>query len=215
MRNKKNDIPVSESEVTESTKTKRSKKKASTPAQSMLAYLHDLVYLLAVVLILFLLCFRVVIVSGPSMYNTLVDGDYLLLLSSTIYGSPKQGDIVVASKDEFMDGEPIIKRVIATEGQTVDIDFNSGIVYVDGIAMDEPYIYSPTTLYEGVDFPLTVDEGCVFVMGDNRGQSKDSRDPEIGLINCREILGKAIFLFFPGNNGGVIQRQFDRIGVLS
>lgn len=181
----------------------------------LLAYLHDLVFLIAGILLAFSLLFRVVVVSGPSMNATLVDGDWLLLLGNVLYGEPQKGDIIVASKDSFDDGAPIIKRVIATEGQTVDIDFIAGIVYVDGTALDEPYTLTPTNQYEGIDFPLTVDEGCVFVMGDNRNKSKDSRSTEIGLIDEREILGKAIFLAFPGNNKGEQARELDRIGVIS
>ena len=180
-----------------------------------LSYLHDLVVLITGVLLVFSLLFRIVIVSGPSMNNTLVDGDWLLLLGNVLYSEPQRGDIIVASKDLFDDGTPIIKRVIATEGQEVDIDFAAGIVYVDGEALDEPYTLTATNHDEGVNFPLTVEEGCIFVMGDNRNWSKDSRSPEIGLIDRREILGKAIFLFFPGNNGGQIEAEFDRIGVLS
>ena len=119
------------------------------------------------------------------------------------------------SQDSFNDGEPIIKRVIATEGQTVDIDFEAGTVYVDGVALEEDYTYTLTTNEEGMTFPLTVDEGCIFVMGDNRGRSKDSRDPEIGLIDEREVLGKAVFLVFPGTHGGEHERQFGRIGALT
>lgn len=196
-------------------KPARDKRPAKTdPQKNALLYLHDFVYLLAVILVLLLLCFRVVVVSGSSMYDTLLDGDYLLIINNIFYRTPKQGDIIVVSKKAFRDGEPIVKRVIATEGQTVDIDFEAGIVYVDGEALVEDYVYSPTTVSEGVSFPLTVEEGCVFVMGDNRGISLDSRDPEIGLIDCREILGKAIFLFFPGTDSGATQRQFYRIGAL-
>ena len=90
--------------------------------KTVLAYLHDLTYLLAGILLVLLLLFRVVVVSGSSMNNTLIDGDYILLLNNIFYSSPKQGDIIVASKKSFEDGEPIIKRVIATEGQTVTID---------------------------------------------------------------------------------------------
>ncbi len=185
-----------------------------TMTNGFLLYLHDLVYLLAAIILVLLLLFRVVIVSGPSMNQTLVDGDYLLLLSNTLYWNPKQGDIIVASKDSFDDGEPIVKRIIATEGQTVNIDFSAGTVYVDGKALEESYTLTPTNLYEGVNFPLTVDEGCVFVMGDNRNVSKDSRSPEIGLIDCREIIGKVIFLFWPGQDAVTQQRQLSRIGVL-
>ncbi|MBQ6839616.1 MAG: signal peptidase I [Oscillospiraceae bacterium] len=183
--------------------------------KSIVMYLHDLVYLLAGVMLVLLLLFRVVVVSGPSMNATMVDGDYLLLVGNVFYGDPEYGDIVVASKESFKNGEPIIKRVIATEGQVVDIDFNAGVVYVDGIPLDEPYTNTPTNLEEGIQFPVTVKEGCVFVMGDNRNASNDSRNPEIGQIDCREILGKAVFLIFPGNNGGSIARDFSRIGVVS
>ncbi len=180
--------------------------------KNILTYLHDLVYLLAGIMLVLLLLFRVVVVSGPSMNDTLIDGDYLILLNNVFYGEPKQGDIIVASKDSFKDGEPIIKRVIATEGQTVDIDFAAGIVYVDGVALDEDYITEPTRMREGVEFPLTVEEGCIFVMGDNRNVSKDSRNPEIGLIDTREVLGKAIFLVLPGAEQFTKTRDFSRIG---
>ena len=118
-------------------------------------------------------------------------------------------------KSAYENGAPIVKRVIATEGQEVDIDFSRGIVYVDGVALQEEYTSTLTTVDEGVEFPLVVDENCVFVLGDNRGVSMDSRNPRIGLIDEREILGKAIFLFLPGTDKGHTQRQFDRIGVLS
>ena len=179
-----------------------------------ISYLHDFVFLIAGVLLVFSFLFRVVVVSGPSMNATLTDGDWLILIGNVLYTEPKQGDIIVASKDSFDEGAPIIKRVIATAGQTVDINFETGIVYVDNVALEEDYILCPTHLYEGVNFPLTVDDGCVFVLGDNRGNSKDSRSPEIGLIDKREILGRAIFLMIPGNDGGRVERKFDRIGVL-
>ena len=178
---------------------------------SLLVYLHDLVYFLAALLVCSLF-FRVVVVSGDSMYNTLVDGDYLLIVSNVLYSDPQPGDVIVASKESFREGEYIVKRVIATQGQEVDIDFSTGTVYVDGEAMDEPYVYSPTTNSEGVSFPLTVEDGCLFVMGDNRAVSMDSRDPAIGMIDCREVVGKAIFLLFPGNKGGTLTAQYDRIG---
>ena len=180
----------------------------------ILSYLHDLVFLIAVVLIVFSLFFRIIVVSGPSMKSTLVDGDWLILLSNVFYCEPEQGDIVVISKDTYDNGTPIIKRVIAKEGQTVDIDFINGYVFVDGERLKEAYVNTPTNLNEGVEFPLTVDEGCLFVMGDNRNESKDSRSPEIGLIDKHEVLGKAIFLVVPGNEDGALERDFSRIGVL-
>jgi len=199
----------------EETVIQRENKNIQTGKNGVLLYLHDLVCLLSGIVLVLLLLFRIVVVSGPSMNATLIDGDYLLLLSNVFYGEPKHGDIIVATKADFKNGEPIIKRVIAKEGQTVDIDFDAGIVYVDGVALDEPYTLTPTNQQEGMIFPLTVEEGCIFVMGDNRNMSKDSRNPEIGLIDERQVLGKAIFLIFPGNNGGLIRRDINRIGVLS
>lgn len=185
--------------------------------KSLLLYLHDLIYMLAGIMLVFLVLFRMVIVSGSSMYSTLWDGDWLIVLSGTFYQEPEYGDIIVACKESFNDGEPIIKRVIATEGQKVDIDFKKGIVYVDDKALDEPYTFTPTNHAEGMQFPLIVDEGCIFAMGDNRNSSRDSRDPAIGLIDQREILGKAIILIFPGTGEGenAAPRDFDRIGAVN
>lgn len=182
--------------------------------KSVMLYLHDWIYMLAVIMIVLVLMLRLVIVSGPSMYDTLWDGDWVLVLSNVFYRDVEPGDVIVASQDTYNDGEPIIKRVIALEGQTVDIDFEAGIVYVDGTALEEDYTYTPTNLEEGMEFPLTVSEGCIFVMGDNRNRSKDSRNPEIGLIDRREILGKALFLIYPGTHEGVHQRDLSRIGVI-
>ncbi len=177
-------------------------------------YLHDLIYMLMAILILFLLVFRVIVVSGDSMKRTLLDGDYLLLLNNTFYHEPEYGDIVVISKDSFDNGSPIVKRVIATEGQTVDIDFTEGVVYVDDIPLQEPYINNLTINSEGVSFPIIVEENNVFVLGDNRQVSKDSRSPEIGQIDKREILGKAIYLMIPGDDHGEDQMDYDRTGVI-
>ena len=102
---------------------KNKQEQAAEP--SVLEYLHDVVYILALILVVFTFCMRVVIVSGSSMFSTLVDGDYLLLINRPLCGELERGDIVVASMDRFKGGEPIVKRVIATEGQTVDIDFRA------------------------------------------------------------------------------------------
>ena len=211
---------VQSTEATQNTKKEEAQKKLSS-SQQILSYVHDLIYTMAVVMVVFLLFFRVVVVEGPSMNNTLMSGDYLFLMGRTLYHEPKQGDIVVASMDHFSAGEPIVKRVIATEGQTVDIDFNSGIVSVDGVALEEPYTKTPTYQFEGMEFPLTVTEGHVLLLGDNRAQSMDSRSPRIGLVDTREIMGKVLFVLFPGNNAysgshtGPVERDFGRIGVVS
>jgi signal peptidase I len=196
---------------------KRSEEKQErkyTPQQTFFKEARDIIVVLLVFMLIYILCFRMVIVVGSSMYDTLVNGDRLILVSNVLYRNPKAGDIVVASKDSFRDGECIVKRVIATEGQEVDIDFTSGNVYVDGILLEEDYISTPTMLYEGVSFPLIVEEGCIFVMGDNRMDSKDSRSTEIGLIDCREILGKAVFLLFPGKDEISGKLDLGRIGGL-
>lgn len=182
--------------------------------KSVVLYLHDWLFLLIAIFLLFLLVFRVIVVSQDSMFSTLWDGDYLLLLNNVFYHEPEQGDIVVISKKTFDDGRPIIKRVIATEGQMVDIDFENGIVYVDGEALQEDYINNLTTNDEGMAFPLTVEENCIFVLGDNRGVSLDSRSPQIGQIDRREILGKALFLMIPGTHHGQFSQDFGRIGVV-
>ena len=210
--------PIETEEPARVRKTKGKKK--ATWQENVLMYLHDLAMLLAGLVLVFLLLFRVVVVSGTSMNNTLLDGDYLLLLSSTFYNKPQYGDVIVASKESFDNGKPIVKRVIATEGQWVDIDFVSGVVYVGDtketmMPLDEPYTRTPTNTDEGIDFPLQVAEGCLFVMGDNRNGSKDSRHPEIGLVDEREILGKVFFLFIPGTNYGQEEKDFGRIGVVS
>ncbi len=188
--------------------------KGQSVQKTILSYLHDIAFGMVAILLLFMIVFRVIVVSGPSMKQTLQHGDTIILLNSFFYREPKVGDIVVATKTSYKDGEPIIKRVIATEGQVVDIDFDLGVVYVDGVALDEPYTNTPTNLYEGVTFPVTVQEGCVFVMGDNRNDSKDSRSIEIGQIDRRELLGKAMFLLIPGVTEEVGAREFDRIGAL-
>jgi signal peptidase I len=172
--------------------------------------LKDLLLVLAVFMIIYILLFRVVVVVGSSMNNTLIDGDRLVLQSNVFYRNPKQGDVIVASKDSFDNGNCIIKRVIATEGQLVDI--KDGIVYVDGQPLDEQYTkeYNRTFLMGGnnLDFPVIVPEGHVFVLGDNRGGSTDSRKTQIGFVDKREILGKAVFLMIPSD------KDTGRIGVV-
>lgn len=183
-----------------------------TLAQRIVVDFRDLICVLAAFMFVYMLFFRVVVVVGPSMYDTLVDGDRLILVSNVLYRNPEQGDVIVASKNSFRDGECIIKRVIATEGQTVDIDFQLGVVYVDGVALQEEYTYTMTNLDEGMQFPLIVPENSIFAMGDNRNGSMDSRNPQIGFIDKREILGKAVFLMMPGTNDGTEEAQYDRIG---
>lgn len=147
-----------------------------------------------VVFVIFAFFFRVIGVDGDSMFPTLKDGDWLAI--SGVTTEIKHGDIVVVTQP-WERNVPIIKRVIATGGDTVDIDFESSKVYVNGIEIYEPYIYEPTRTSYDVEFPLTVDDGKVFVMGDNRNISLDSRSSKIGLVDEGYILGKALIRLFP------------------
>lgn len=175
-------------------------------------WLEVLVHAIIAVVICFSFFFRIATIDGPSMENTLLNGERVII--SNLFYEPKVGDIVVISRNKensvFTMNEsntPIIKRIIATEGQTVDIDFEQGVVYVDGIALDEPYTKTPTNRKWDIEFPVTVDEGCIFVLGDNRNDSLDSRDARIGeygMIDTRYILGHAVYRIFP----------FDKIGKL-
>ena len=132
-----------------------------------------------------------------------------------LYHDYKYGDIVILRKNGVVDDDPIVKRVIAVEGQTVDIDFAEGIVYVDGEALEEDYIREPTYTAEGTEFPLTVPEGCVFVMGDNRNDSDDSRDSALGPVDTRCVLGRALPLAVPGPTADTDQRDWRRVGILN
>ena len=203
-------VRMRKGEITMAEKEKESR----TWQQNVLLYVHDLMYMLLIVMILFLVAFRVIVVNQSSMFSTLWDGDYLLLVSNLFSGEPKQGDIVVISKQAYENGKPIVKRVIATEGQTVDIDFESGIVYVDGVVLEEPYLNQKTYNDEGTVFPLTVADNCVFVLGDNRAVSLDSRSPQIGQIDRREVLGKALFLMIPGTHRGEYPPDYSRVGAV-
>ena len=166
-------------------------------------WLEALISSLIVVVLLFTLLFRIVNVSGPSMLPTLQSNDRVLLTS--YFYQPKQGDVVVLTHTAKLQ-EPIIKRVIALENQTVDIDFETGTVYVDGQALDESaYIENGiTTQPSDYTYPLTVPPGHLFVLGDNRAVSNDSRSSAVGMIDERYVLGKAEFVVFPFSRFGKI-----------
>lgn len=170
--------------------------------QEIYSTLHDVMVCLIFVTILFVFAIRLVGVIGDSMYPTLHNGDKLTLLSNFLY-EPEVGDIVVLKAPDF-DDKPIVKRVIAMEGQTVDINFETGQVWVDGELLDEPYINEPTYRREGTEFPLTVPENCIYVMGDNRNHSTDSRNPQIGCVDQRYVLGKALRVVMPLDRFGGI-----------
>ncbi|MBQ6432077.1 MAG: signal peptidase I [Oscillospiraceae bacterium] len=182
------------------------------------ALLHDLVYILAAITLIFVFFVRLVGVNGGSMLPTLQDKDYLALQSNVIMGDLEYGDIIVARKLDFRDGEPIVKRVIATEGQTVRIDYDTKgeiRVWVDGVLLNEPYIKELMQARYDVPMEVTVEKDCIFVMGDNRNNSADSRYAEIGQIKLNQVLGKVLLIVLPGKDPETGSRDFGRIGTVS
>lgn len=150
-----------------------------------------------VIFIIFVFLFRIVGVVGNSMVPTLHEGDWLAVSSSQY--EPKASDVVIITQPNALDNKPIVKRIIATEGQTVDIDYSKGEVYVDGQLLNEPYINEPATddTECDIEMPVTVPEGYVFVMGDNRNHSTDSRSSLVGFIDEKYILGEVSARLFP------------------
>ncbi len=143
---------------------------------------------LVIVLLFYAFGFKIVAVDGNSMLPTLHHGDRLVV--TAICAEPEQGDIIISTQPNYF-GKSIVKRVIATENQTVDIDFSTGDVFVDGILLDEPYINNLTLNKDTLDFPVTVPVNHVFVMGDNRQGSTDSRSDKVGFIRQEYIFGVA------------------------
>ena len=140
--------------------------------------------------IAFNLVVRLSVVDGQSMDPTLEHGELMLVWS--LGYSPKQGDIVIVNKTiarGFLHEQAIVKRVIALGGQTVDIDYGEGVVYVDGEALDEPYILEPTRRRIDFEDETVVPDGCLFVLGDNTAEAIDSRASSVGLIRSDEVLG--------------------------
>jgi len=151
------------------------------------------------VVLLFTFIARISDVDGVSMEPTLEDQDRLVITRMGL--GPSMGDIVVITLPG-RDTEPLVKRVVAIAGQTIDIDFEAGEVFLDGRLLYEPYLLEDTRANAGMVFPQTVPDGHVFLLGDNRNNSFDSRDLRVGMVDERHILGRAIFRVFP----------FDRVG---
>lgn len=179
------------------------KKKKYSLKEDLYDWLQCIVFVIVACVVLFVFVGRIVTVDGRSMNPTLYHGDKLVV--SSIGRNYEQGDVVVfvAPDFDFTSG-PLVKRIIATEGQVVEIDFSTGTVSVDGVPLDEPYIAELTVDMQDYDGPVTVPEGHVFCMGDNRNHSTDSRTDAIGCVDTREILGKAYFVLFPLKSIGTV-----------
>ena len=203
--------------------------KEFNPLKDTYEWIHCIVVAIIVCVLFFVLAARVIDVRGSSMLPTLVNGDKIII--TELAGGYDNGDIVVLQKDSFKK-EPIVKRVIGTAGQTVKLDFVEGTVSVDGQVLNEPYTFEKTydsyhimdPLYYdvyGIDarddtgegwVQVTVPEGCIFVMGDNRNNSSDSRVSTIAFVDTRDVLGKAVFRMYPLYKLGAIYGTGGRSG---
>lgn len=181
------------------TEIKQDNKKAEKRKNSFHLSVYDMISIVMssfiIIALVFTFVFRLVGVDGMSMSNTLQHGDWLLTVQKQTY---ERGDIVVITEPNYFD-KPLIKRVIATGGETVDIDFATSTVYVDGVALQEPYTREDfiTPKFDDIEFPYTVPEGHIFCMGDNRNGSTDSRSNLIGPLDERYVLGKAVVRILP------------------
>ena len=171
-------------------------------------WLQCVVFAVLCGILVFVFVGRVIGVDGTSMLPTLHHDDKVVIYN--LFYTPKDGDIVIIKTDRFGD-TPLVKRVIATAGQTIDINFDTHEVFVDGRLLDEPYINEPTATRINFEGPVTVPPGCIFVMGDNRNASSDSRDNRVGMIDTRDVLGKVLMVLIPGpDNSG--SRDWSRFG---
>ena len=174
-------------------------------AGDLFTWLQALTFALVIIMIVFTFFARIIGVDGHSMEPTLQDRDMLLLQCAGY--EPRQGDVVVLHKSFSTTGEPIVKRVIAVGGQSVHIDYDTSTVYVDGEPVDDSYLGEPmvqpgSSTMQGTDWDSP--EGSVFVMGDNRNNSSDSREESLGPVENQYVLGRALVVLFPFSHFGSI-----------
>ena len=147
----------------------------------------------AAVCVLLNTVFRLIYVDGESMIPALESGDWIAACRPA---APKRGDIVLTNTENAHHAR-LIKRLIAFGGETVDIDYETGTVYIDGAALDEPYLTDKTIRGGDVSFPLTVPQDCVFLLGDNRVNSIDSRYAQIGCVPEKDLIGPVVIRLLP------------------
>ena len=166
-------------------------------------WIQSLISALLICVLVFVFVLRIMDVHGTSMFPTLNNGDKVLV--SDLFYEPARGDIVVFKKDSYDDNKALVKRVVAVAGDVVNIDFEKGVVYVNGEALEEDYIDVLTTTK--IDFigPQTVPDNCLFVMGDNRNASTDSRDKRIGMVDKRLVIGKVLLVVYPFESFGSVE----------
>lgn len=173
---------------------------------SLYDWVSSIIIAVVAVVILLTFCFRLIDVDGTSMESTLINTDKVIV--TDLFYTPDNGDVVVISHGEEYD-KPLVKRVIATEGQTLKIDFETGEIFVDGQLLDEPYIQGET-IQGNTEIPTVIPENKVFVLGDNRTVSLDSRYHEVGLIDELSIIGKAQFVVIPHSyREGILEPVLD------
>ena len=170
--------------------------------QNVFEWYEALISAALVLVLVFSLFFRIIQVDGESMVPTLQNGDKLIVWGAGY--EPQRSDVVIVDSYTAY-GKPLVKRVIAKGGDTVSIDYSTGTVEVNGEVLQEDYIAEPTYLGYDVQFPYTVPEGKLFLMGDNRNESLDSRSSYVGAIDERDILGKVLVCFMPFTDFGVVK----------
>lgn len=184
--------------------------KKENKKESFLSSLYDWIEVVSISVIIVIMIFtfvaRLSTVDGDSMYPTLIDGERLIV--SDLFYSPENGDIVVLQEKNAFFTSPLVKRIIAQEGQTIDFDYENWGVYVDGEKLTEPYInreLEKAMKNYGSPDSITVPKGHIFVMGDNRNHSTDSRDSLVGFVEYDEIIGKVVFRLFPFSRIGAVK----------
>lgn len=186
--------------------TEEKKKVEGRFSSELFSWAESLMLVLIFFVIVFTFFVRLIGVDGSSMYPTLEDHNIMVV--SNLGYKPEKGDVVVLRKEGFYYDQPIVKRIIATGGDTVDIDVITGDVLINGEVLDEPYIYEKINTLERMGdqvYPLVVPEGHIYVLGDNRNGSRDSRWMDLDTVDERYILGHVLNVVYPFDKFGSVE----------